>query len=57
MLLEGFWKSVSEHYLHPKAKLCLDNFSRIIFMRFYKLNAEKSTVALFIKAKEGKSHP
>jgi len=53
MLLVGFWKSVSVHYLHLEAKLCLENFDHIIFMRFYKPNAEKSSVALFFKGEQG----
>lgn len=52
MLLGSFWKSASEHYLHLKAKLCLENFNHISFMRYYKLNAEKSSVALFFKANQ-----
>lgn len=53
MLLVSFWKLVSEHYLRLEAKLCLEYFNHIIFMRFYKPNAEKSSVAFFFKAEQG----
>lgn len=53
MLWVGFWKSVSERYLHPKAKLRLENFNRPVLWDSACWRLEKSSPEPLLKLKKG----